>query len=68
METSTSSTSSGRRAVRLIGTELLKLRTMRVSYRLALAALAVTALFAALQAGRAGDRVAGRITIPRDIS
>jgi ABC-2 type transport system permease protein len=56
METTTSSTSRGR-AVRLIGTELLKLRTMRVSYGLALAALAVTALFASLQAARAGDRV-----------
>jgi ABC-2 type transport system permease protein len=62
METSTSSTSGPgpgprRGAARLIGTELLKLRTMRVSYGLALAALAVTALFAALQAARAGDRV-----------
>jgi len=60
METSTSTssgTSRGPRAVRLVRTELLKLRTMRVSYGLALAALAVTALFASLQAARAGDRV-----------
>src|ERR1700753_3351683 len=55
MDTSTST--SRQRAARLVRTELLKLRTMRVSYGLGLAALAVTALFAALQAARAGDRV-----------
>lgn len=43
---------------RLIRTELLKLRTARVSYGLLLIAAAVTALFASLEAVRAGRRVA----------
>ncbi|HEX4254093.1 MAG TPA: hypothetical protein VH089_03340 [Streptosporangiaceae bacterium] len=53
METSTSSKRATRsRTVRLIGTELLKLRTMRVSYGLGV----LLAL------------VAGQTTIRRDIS
>jgi ABC-2 type transport system permease protein len=51
-------TSTQHRAFRLVRTALLKLRTMRVSYGLALAAVAVTALFASLEAARAGGRAA----------
>lgn len=43
---------------RLIRTELLKLQTVRVTYGLALAAGGITALFAALEATRAGHKVA----------
>jgi hypothetical protein len=43
---------------RLIRTELLKLRTMRATYGLALLVVAHTALFAALEATRAGRKVA----------
>jgi ABC-type transport system involved in multi-copper enzyme maturation permease subunit len=43
--------------ITLIRVELLKLRTMRVTYGLLLASAAVTGLFAALQAARAGRRV-----------
>ena len=43
---------------RLIRTELLKLRTMRTTYGLALLVVAHTALFAALEATRAGSKVA----------
>src|SRR5579875_2853268 len=43
---------------RLIRVELLKLRTMRVTYGLLLAGAAVTGLFAALEAARAGRKVA----------
>jgi ABC-2 type transport system permease protein len=42
---------------RLVGVELLKLRTMRVTYGLLAAAVAVTALFASLEASRAGRSV-----------
>jgi ABC-2 type transport system permease protein len=57
MNTETSSKRAARSRARLLRTELLKLRTMRVSYGLALAACAVTALFASLEAARTGDRV-----------
>ena len=43
---------------RLVRVELLKLRTMRVTYGLLAAAVAITALFSALQASRAGRAVA----------
>ena len=43
---------------RLIRAELLKLHTMRVTYGLLAAAVAVTALFASLEASRTGRRVA----------
>ena len=43
---------------RLVRTELLKLKTMRVTYGLAFAAAVVTLLFAALEATRAGRQVA----------
>jgi ABC-type transport system involved in multi-copper enzyme maturation permease subunit len=42
---------------RLVRVELLKLRTMRVTYGLLAAAIAVTALFSALEASRTGRRV-----------
>jgi len=42
---------------RLVRVELLKLRTMRVTYGLLAAAVAVTALFSALEASRTGRRV-----------
>jgi ABC-2 type transport system permease protein len=41
----------------LIRAELLKLRTARVTYGVAIAAVVVTALFASLEAARAGRRV-----------
>ena len=41
---------------RLVRVELLKLRTMRVTYGLLAAAVAVTALFASLEASRTGRR------------
>lgn len=47
---------------RLIRTELLKLRTMRVTYGLLLVAAAVTALFASLQASGAGRKVVAPIS------
>lgn len=43
---------------RLIRAELLKLHTMRVTYGVLAAAVVVTALFASLEASRAGRRVA----------
>jgi ABC-2 type transport system permease protein len=42
---------------RLVRVELLKLRTMRVTFGLLAAAVAVTALFSSLEAARAGRRV-----------
>jgi ABC-2 type transport system permease protein len=42
---------------RLIRVELLKLRTMRVTWGLLAAAVAITALFSSLEASRAGRRV-----------
>ncbi len=42
---------------RLVRVELLKLRTMRVTYGLLAAAVAITALFSALEASRAGRSV-----------
>jgi hypothetical protein len=42
---------------RLVRVELLKLRTMRVTYGLLAAAVAITALFASLEASRAGRAV-----------
>ncbi len=43
--------------IRLVRVELLKLRTMRVTFGLLAAAVAVTALFSSLEASRAGRRV-----------
>jgi hypothetical protein len=43
--------------IRLVRVELLKLRTMRVTYGLLAAAAAVTALFSALEASGAGRSV-----------
>jgi ABC-2 type transport system permease protein len=42
---------------RLVGVELLKLRTMRVTYGLLAGAVAITALFTSLEASRAGRAV-----------
>jgi ABC-type transport system involved in multi-copper enzyme maturation permease subunit len=44
--------------IRLVRTELLKLRTTRVSYGLLLTAVAITVMFASLQASGAGRKVA----------
>ena len=54
--------------IRLIRTELLKLRTMRVTYGLLLIAAAVTALFASLQASGAGRKVVAPISTAAGLS
>jgi ABC-type transport system involved in multi-copper enzyme maturation permease subunit len=56
------------RLIRLIRTELLKLRTMRVSYGLLLIAVAVTALFASLQSSGAGRKVVSPISTAAGLS